>query len=641
MAINEIQSLRSELESVKMELEAVQLREAELTTQLAAARAPPDTNDAPDALSSAPVESVEPIEARVNARIEEGLEARINEALPLRMEVKKQVAAADVDALRAELETLKTEHEAMKTREQELIEQLAAKSSEVNGHGFTEVVPTESAESIEARMNAKYAERERILEERIKTAQLKFQDYKAAAVRKAVEDCEAKHKVKYEASLRRISGLESEISALKIEIEQLKSKIAELELNPPTSDGEDFGATLAVKDTEHEAAIAALQASESKRFEEAKESLRIEIQAELMAIQQSIDAVMTPEAAATRDKEKEKLKAIIARNVEHRVNKEKEKWLSSVEAQQASLVEEKVQAALKERVEKLEGELKEKEAALKAQVEAKEASLKAEMEKSKDAICQEGLMRSKVQINMLERKNKMLEDKLKAATGETPTTQQPQQPPQQAPVPPQPPAPVSAQNLQAAQQAAIAAAEQAIAAAPTNQRRGDSLGTGPGALRQLRGAIGSGIPRGNAVAGRGRGGIPQPGGAGSPPMPPQQQQAAPNPFTTTITNQNPFAAPPTQIGRGAVIPRGGGRGTFGRGRGGQQVQTTVGQQHPSQASGSPTRGGMNPGARQFVPPGGKRPRDHVDGGDDGLGEGKRPRSSMGGPPPVAGGQQGQ
>ena len=74
---------------------------------------------------------------------------------------------------------------------------------------------------------------------------------------------------------------------------------------------------------------------------------------------------------------------------------------------------------------------------------------------------------------------------------------------------------------------------------------------------------------------------------------------------------------------------------YNRGRGGQQIQTAGVQQHGPQAAGSPTRGGMNPGARQFVPPGNKRGREGGDAEDGTTGEGKRVRTSTGGPP-VAG-----
>ncbi|KAA8903113.1 hypothetical protein FN846DRAFT_954576 [Sphaerosporella brunnea] len=503
-------------------------------------------------------------------------------------------------------------------------------------------------------MKERYAEKERVLEERIKTAQQKFQEYKAVAVKKAIEECEAKHKLKEETYQKRIAELETEIASLKVEIEQLKSKIAELESRPATATvetgikQEDMDAALAAKDAEHQAAIATLQAVKPEPdFEEAKETLRMEIQAEILAIQQNIDgAELTPEAAAARDKEKEKLKAIISRNVEHRLNKEKEKWKSEVEARRETLIEEKVQAVLKDKVAELETKMQERE-----------ATLKAEMEKSKDAIRQEGVMRSKVQINMLERKNKQLEAQLKASQGgdqvaaatttaSAPPTPAPQpssqlttglrrpssvtgsisQPSQQTA-----PAAQKPQDLQAAQQAAIAAAEQAIAAGPQGppqgQRRGENQGTGPGALRQLRGALGaSGIPRGGAIATRGRGAPPSQ--AGSPTQPQQS-----NPFTAQIPAlasgiPNPFATggqpQQPQQGRGGGIPRG--RGLFaGRGRAQQGHQQ--GQQPGQPTAGSPPRGGgqLNPGARQFVPPGSKRTRE---GEDDSGSEGKRARSSM-------------
>jgi nucleoprotein TPR len=688
----EFQALRSQLENVKAELETVKAREQALIEQLASKSA--GTNGA-----TAADHSDEQMLARVQElqRQNEELQARVQVSQPIEtvvdnteeIEAEVQRRVAEIEAsiqanVEAEVQRRVEEFQpTQNTEEGEVVDsaqpvpapsdmepaQAVAAVGQLSDEEIEARVAARVEEVLPARMQEKFAEKEKVLQDRIKTAQLKFQDYKTAAVKKAVEECEAKHKGQHEASQKRIAELEAEISNLKLEIEQLRAKIAELESRPATNivetgiKQEDMDAALAAKDAEHQSAITALRAKPDARFEEAKEALRMEIQAEMLTIQQNIDgAEVTPEAAATRDKEKEKLKVIISRNVEHRLNKEREKWRGEIEAQRESLIDEKVQAALKE-----------KTAELEAKMQEKEATLKAEMEKSKDAIRQEGVMRSKVQINMLERKNKMLEEKLKASQGgdqavATPATAPPAPTATMAPQPPtqqlttgirrpstvnsavpQParevPTPsTQTPNLQAAQQAAIAAAEQAIAAASPAQRRGENQGTGPGALRQLRGALGgSGIPRGGAVsAGRGRG---SPSQAGSPTQPPQQPvqpgQPQPSPFAGQIPASgipNPFAGAQGQQGRGGGIPRG--RGGFaGRGRG-QQVHT-VGIPQPGQpAAGSPTRSGgqMNPSARQFVPPGSKRTRE---GGEDEGSEGKRVRSSVGGggPAPVGGVQQ--
>jgi hypothetical protein len=705
---SEFENTKSELEKAKAELEAVKAKEQALLQQLASSGA--ETNGTVDEHMLARMQELQRQNEELQARAQatQPIQTVVDNTEEIEAEVQRRVAVIEANiqaSLEAEVQRRVGEFQAVQGAEEgEVVDAgrpvsappvvehaQVATAPQMSEEEFEAKVAARVEELLPARMEEKFAEREKVIQDRIKTAQSKFQEYKAVAVNKAVEECEAKHKVKEEGYKKRIAELEAEIANLTAEIEQLRAKVAELESRPATTaetgiKKEDMEAALAAKDAEHQAAIAALQATKPEaELEKAKESLRMEIQAEMMTIQQNIEnAEVTPEAAAARDKEKEKLKAIISRNVEHRLNKEKEKWKAEIEAQRESLIDEKVQAALKERVAELETKMQEKE-----------ASLKAEMEKSKDAIRQEGVMRSKVQINMLERKNKMLEEKLKASqggeqastatptasAGTTPAPAAAQPPHQQLPTGvrrpssvgsaiPQPPSQAAQpqtqnqnQNLQAAQQAAIAAAEQATAGQqpPAAQRRGDH-GTGPGMLRQLRGALmTSGIPRGGAMgAGRGRGST-QSSQAGSPTQPSQQQQqnpfavatgqipptGIPNPFVATAGPQpasgipNPFVAGGAQQqGRGGGIPRG--RGAFaGRGRGGQQQVQTGGIPQPAQNAGSPTRSGaqLNPGARQFVPPGTKRTRE---GGDDDSGsEGKRARSSMGsgGSPPAGGVQQ--
>lgn len=681
----ELQTVKAQLETTKAELEAVKAREKVLTEQLAAQSAQANI---PDFDNSALVE------AEVQRRIAEIQSQQVPpiQALPIdnaqeiEAEVQRRVAevVANVDAeVQRRVEELRSTDN---IEDGEVVDagQPIPTPAEIDSAQGAAVVSQLSEEEVEARVNARVeeilpsrmdavieariAEKEKAVDNRIKVAQAKFAEYKAAAVKKAVEDAETRHKATEKEYQKRISELEAEFSKLRVEISQLKAKISDLESRPAPNTGkitgikqEDLNAALTAKDREHQSALVALQANENGRFEEAKEALRVEIQAEIMALQSAVDeAAGTAEGAATVNKEKEKLKALISRNVEHRLGKEKERWMQDIEAQRESLIEEKVQAALKEKLSELEAKMQEKE-----------ALLKAEMEKTKDAIRQEGVMRSKVQINMLERKNKALEEKIKATEGSQPAAQTLPTPisTTQASAPPQPPrtgirrpstigttiqppntqpqTPPTAAQIQAAQQAAIAAAEQAISAAPQSSqqqpRRAENQGTGPGALRQLRGALaGSGIPRSGIGAGRGRGGHQQTGSqagsqAGSP------QQAGMNPFAGVPLQvqatgiPNPFGGAQQQQpqqARGGGIPRA--RGVFGgRGRGGQQIQTTGMQQLPQQAAGSPTRGGMNPDARQFVPPGNKRGREAGDG-DDVSGDGKRVRSSIGGPPPVVG-----
>jgi len=121
----------------------------------------------------------------------------------------------------------------------------------------------------------------------------------------------------------------------------------------------------------------------------------------------------------------------------------------------------------------------------------------------------------------------------------------------------------------------------------------------------------------------------------SQPPPSNQSPSAPQQTPTqTTANHHPNAGTGPGVLRGLQqsglpIARGGsirgnanarGRGS-GIGRGGPQVSTIP--QGQQQGKNSPTRGGMNPGAKQFVP-GNKRPReDEQQGGD--AGNGKRIR----------------
>ena len=91
-------------------------------------------------------------------------------------------------------------------------------------------------------------------------------------------------------------------------------------------------------------------------------------------------------------------------------------------------------------------------------------------------------------------------------------------------------------------------------------------------------------------------------------------------------------------GNQSNLPRGGG-GRGGRGgRGGlppQNVNAGTGGVRQNSPGNSPAsaRGGLNAGARQFVPQGNKRPRDDgPDGSGDGGNIGKRVRGAAGGAP---------
>lgn len=154
--------------------------------------------------------------------------------------------------------------------------------------------------------------------------------------------------------------------------------------------------------------------------------------------------------ARSKATDQEGIKSIIKRNVAYRLGQEKEKWE------------------------------KEREAAREVEQKEKETAHAAALEAAKESARAEGAMRSKVQLSMLEKRNKDLMEKLKSleaqanvgaavpATPATPaaatpaTPSQPKQPPQQQQQQP----PAAAQTLAA--QSAPQAAAPATQAAPAN-----------------------------------------------------------------------------------------------------------------------------------------------------------------------------
>ncbi|KAI9825445.1 MAG: hypothetical protein M1832_001175 [Thelocarpon impressellum] len=195
-----------------------------------------------------------------------------------------------------------------------------------------------------------------------------------------------------------------------------------------------------------------------------------------------------------------------------------------------------------------------------------------------------------------------------------PSVQQPQVSPASAP----PAAP-----QQQLQQPHVPAAGRQGANSSLPAKPQQNAGTGPGALRSLMGQGQSAIPRGGAAGGRGRGGR-----GGQAPQAQTQNQA-----------QNVNAA---QRGGNAQsnLPRGGGRGRGGQAGRGLQTANLPPAHAQQQNSPGGGRGGLNAGARQFVPgPGGvgggtnKRQRDEGEGAEgQHQPGGKRARSSAGGPP---------
>ncbi|KAI9770465.1 MAG: hypothetical protein M1840_003351 [Geoglossum simile] len=158
-----------------------------------------------------------------------------------------------------------------------------------------------------------------------------------------------------------------------------------------------------------------------------------------------------------------------------------------------------------------------------------------------------------------------------------------------------------------------------------------NAGTGPGALRGILGASQSAIPRGGG-AGRGQQGRR---GSGQQNPSQNQNQSLPLPNFQQMPQTQQYH-PNQRGGNQSNLPRGGG-GRGGRGgRGGQASQNTnantsgARQNSPGNSPAS-ARGGLNAGARQFVPQGNKRPRDDgPDGSSDGGNIGKRVRGAAGG-----------
>ncbi|PGH12841.1 hypothetical protein AJ80_06550 [Polytolypa hystricis UAMH7299] len=187
-----------------------------------------------------------------------------------------------------------------------------------------------------------------------------------------------------------------------------------------------------------------------------------------------------------------------------------------------------------------------------------------------------------------------------------PVQQQPvqHQPVQQQPMQ-QPPAqqqPLQQQQMQHQPQQAAGLPNR-----PPQLAQHPGAGTGPGVLRALQ----SGLPI--ARGGRGRGGAQA--GQGHNPFGPQTtEQQQPQQQQQQQQQQQPS-------GRGGFYRGGRGRGGQARGGGAPHMQTgnlPQGQSHPSPRGG---RGGLNVGARQFIPQGNKRAReDGGDGGDSGPGK---------------------
>lgn len=586
-----------------------------------------------------PIDHTIVIEAEIARRMDEFRASQ--PTLPLQLEGNS--AAIEAEVARRVAETQATANSA--AIEAEVTRRLAEMQAKQDPEPG-EVMMT--AADVEKQVEERLEKEKGQLERRIDDARRGFQEYKAKAVTKALAgataEFEKKMTEKDEEHKQQVQALETTIEQLRKEIEELKQQLRnaqEKNGSAAAPNHEEYqkalderldlqkeieGVRKTLEDKELEfqklsEEVESIKKEEGVRLEEAKVEARHAVQAEFLFTKQDIldkdDPI--PKKAFTQ----EDLKSIIKRNVEHRLGKEREKWQKEIGV---------------EREKDFEERLKEKEEEL-------QASHAALLDKSKDALRQEGAARIKVQLNMLEKKNKSLEEKLKVLESVTTATQH-QQPAitvQQAGTNP------SGQTITQPQQYADAGQTPAPQVqAP--QRRPDGQGTGPAALKSLRGAISSNIPRGGRggaqVAGRGTSNqqhqqhpqpsnIPQqftspfgqPGQMGQ--ISPVHHTGLPQPQFSSRPNMPPQQQPQPQLPRPGTF----GRGAFGvgrgQGRGGsplqlQNVQTGLPPQGaPPVQSPSGSRG-TNPGARQFVPT--KRLReDGTEAEDSGANVGKRIR----------------
>jgi len=537
----------------------------------------------------------------------------VDNSAAIEAEVAKRIAQAQIVANSAAVEAE--------------VSRRLAESQASHGSELGEVAP--SAADVEKIVEDRVKKEKEKLEQRITEARKGFQEYKAKAVAKALSDAavesDKKMAAKDEEHKKQVQALEATIAQLKGEIEELRKQLKEVKAAQPTApqvDAEQHQKALDAKDLEHQKEIQKNKEEEESKLEQAKVDIRHEVQAEFLAVKGG--ETDTTDPSAKKPPTQEELKAIIKRNVEHRLGKEKEKWQREIDNEQEKTIESKLQGALAERLKEMETEL--------------QAQQTASLEKSKDALRQEGAARIKVQLSMMEKRNKTLEEKIKAyeSLGGNP--------PQQVAPPATSVKPPGAAIHPTPQQGE--ASQIPLPRGHGPPRKADGQGTGPAALRSLRGALESSIPRGGGRGGQGGRGVggqpqqqqqPQPGMQQSPSAPQpypqpafqtpqmgqmgqmgqmspnqQQQQGLPHPVFShrpSPPGQGQQPQPQPQLPRPGTFSGGRGAGGLfspgqGRGRGAapqlQNIQTGHPQQNAPPSQQSPGRG-MNPGARQFVP----------------------------------------
>ncbi|KAL7276007.1 Protein mlp1 [Rhizina undulata] len=414
----------------------------------------------------------------------------------------------------------------------------------------------------------------------------RFNEVKAE-LEKKLTDKDAEHQQVVQDLNSQIETMRNEILKLKKIVEELEKTVAELKEKESQARKEleekevefkraleEKEKALKQKEEEHKKALEEVTGVEAVKIEEALAEQKYALQADFLIMasqplfknaQPQLEAAKSEEkdvktepgeVTESKDEDKDKgtpakagpsqdqLKNVIKRNVEHRLSKEREKWEKE---------KDKEREKEKDKWEKdKDAWEKEKDAIIEAKIKEKEAELMASqqsiLEKGKDALRQEGAARLKVQLSMLEKKNKTLEEKVKAfeagsgsprPTQASPTPHTPTPPAAVLAVSQGPPTQPPQQGQQQGQQqqgqqqqgqqqqgrppSAIPQLQPQTQSEPQQehqQLRRENQGTGPATLRSLRGALQSNIPRGGASIRGNRNssiGIPQ-------PQPSSQQQ---------------------------------------------------------------------------------------------------------------------
>ncbi|EWC44787.1 hypothetical protein DRE_06425 [Drechslerella stenobrocha 248] len=461
---------------------------------------------------------------------------------------------------------------------------------------------------------------EAVVEQRLAEEKQKFEDEKKR-LRESYTTSARNHVQKMTASKdKELADLkaasEKEVAELQATNNQLSSQVAELQASVEAAkvEGGSTDQASAMAPSGEPSEVEAQLRTELKAAQDKVVVLEQEQAAKSEGLEKQLEA-----AKASLKRHEESMKAIIKKNVEARFAQHKDKlekeYAEKLEAAKSEIPDQPPAApdATSEPNKEYIDTLKEKHT---AELEAKEKELTEKIESARESGRKEMQMRTRVQVSMLEKKNKDLTERVKTLEGgAAPVFGQPA--PQQVASAfggqPQslPPAP----QVQAQQLAPRSGIPQPGIPVP-------NTGAGPAGVRNIRGGVQSSIPRGGGGAIRGafaasRGGM-QHAQAGTPP--PQGMQPV---FGATPGGQQPQSQ----------LPRGGaaGRGAFGHrlSRGGA-VGGVVAQPHqapapvptgipvPGQAAANQLLNALNAQARAFTPGDGnnKRTREEGEVADD-------------------------